>query len=137
MSHNFRPQTKNHIVNETTYTEEMNKLQDPFNPTKVHSKDCGRYTSVVLLCGFISMDQIEKRSYTLFSAGNGDWGAIYGWSCYAKDISNKLPSCKLCEQKLIKGLNYSKCKKCLNWNVERSNYSDDVIKLTNGHAKKP
>ena len=38
----------------------MNKLQDPFDPIKVCSKDCGRYTSVVLLCGFISMDQIEN-----------------------------------------------------------------------------
>ena len=63
---------KQHITTETTHIEEMNKLQDPFNPIKVCSKDCGRYTSVVLLCGFISMDQIEKRSYTLFSAGNGD-----------------------------------------------------------------
>lgn len=79
----------------------------------------------------------EKRSCALFSAGNGDWGAIHGWSCCTKDISNKLPSFKLCEQKLIKGLYYSKCKRCCNWDIQRSNYSDDVIKLANGCAKKP
>ena len=49
---------KKHILTETTHTEEMNELQDPFNPTKVCSKDCGCYTPVVLPCGFISMDKI-------------------------------------------------------------------------------
>ena len=123
-------------MTEITCTEEMNKLQDPFNPIKVHSKDCGCCTPMVLLRRFISMDQIEKRSYTLFSSGNGDWGAIRGYSYCTKDILNKLPSCETCENKLIRGLNSSKCKKCCDWDVEKANYSNDVKKLTNGHAKK-
>ena len=55
---NLGHKQKKYIMTETTCMEEMNKLQDPFNPTKVHSKDCGCCTPVVLLCGFISMDQI-------------------------------------------------------------------------------
>ena len=78
ISHNFRLQIKNYIITETTCIEEMNKLQDLFNPIKVYSKDCGCYISVVLLCRFISMDQIEKQFCTLYSASNGAWGAIYG-----------------------------------------------------------
>ena len=49
----------------------MNRLQDPFNLIKVYSKDCGHYMSVVSLCGFISIDQIEKQSCALYLASNG------------------------------------------------------------------
>ena len=49
----------------------MNKSQGSFNLMKVYSKDYRRYILVVLLYGFISMDQIEKQSCILYSASNG------------------------------------------------------------------
>ena len=93
--------------------------------------------SVVLLCSFMSMDQIEKRSFTLFSAGNGDWGPIFGWSCNCKDFKDELPSCKSCYNKLIKGINYETCQKCLNWQIERANYSKELVASANGYVTKP
>ena len=94
------------VFTKTTYIEEINKLENPCTPKKVYSRKHGRHTLVELLCSFVSIDQIEKREFTLFLAGNGYWGPIFGWSCNCKDFKDKLPSCKSCSNKLLKGENY-------------------------------
>ena len=66
------------VFAETTYVEEINKLEKLRAPKKVHSRKHGRCASVVLKCSYASMDQIEKRALTLLSAGNRDWGHIFG-----------------------------------------------------------
>ena len=58
------------MLAETTCIEEIEKFMNPSAPLKVFSIKHGKCTSVVLLCSFVSMDQIEKRQFSLFPDGN-------------------------------------------------------------------
>ena len=128
---------KTNMINEKTYINSINRLEDCNSPIKVFSKVHQTCIAVVLLLGFISMDQIEKRSYTLFAGGNSKYGAMHGQSCNFEDIKDKLISCKKCERKLQKGENNVNCRKCYNWEIDNSKYSKKVVDSIGGYRKKP
>ena len=128
---------KTNMINEKSHINSINRLEDYNSPIKVFSKVHQTCISVVLLLGFISMDQIEKRSYTLFAGGNSKYGAMYGQSCNFEDIKDKLISCKGCERKLQKGVNNINCAKCYNWEINNSKYSKKVVDSIGGYRKKP
>ena len=83
------------------------------------------------------MDQLEKRSYTLFAGGNSKFGATYSWSCNYEDIVDKLVTCKRCYNKLLKGDNKNACNKCWHWNISRAEYSKELVSSVGGYVTKP
>jgi len=68
---------KDSIVREVTYINNINVREDPTKSFKVYSKKYKAFVHVVLFLEFISMDQLEKRSYTLFADSNSKFGATY------------------------------------------------------------
>ena len=72
------------------------------------------YVPVLFIYTFVSIDQIEKKLCTLYVGGNSDYRPKFGYSCNFKDITHMLLSCKVYLDLLTKGINYNKCKVCLN-----------------------
>ena len=125
------------MVAEITYINDINNREDPTRPFKVYSKKHDSFVNVVLFLEFISMDQIEKRSYTLFAGGNSKFGATCAWSCCYDDIADRLVPCKRCNDKSLKGEDNKTCSKCWNWNISRAKYSKELVSSVGGFVTKP
>ena len=128
---------KINMLDELTCINSINQVEDPMSTIKVYSKKHKAHMLVTLILGFISINQIEKRSYALFAGGNSKFGALHGWSCNCKDIKDRLISCKTCQNKLLKGINNKNCPKCYNWEISRSKHSKTLVNTLGGHVKKP
>ena len=104
---------------------------------KIYSKKKVKYIKVVFMYSHVSMDQIEKRSYTLQAGGNSFYGARCGYSCNYKEIANNLCSCESCKEKLSQGIDFDQCEICLNWNIMRGKYSEDCMNSNRRHSDRP
>ena len=133
----FGHKSKENMINETTHIKEFNRRENPANPFKVCSKIDGGCTWAILHLLFTSMDQLEKRSYTLFSGGNSKYGATCGMSCNWEDILWKILPCSKCVKDLSKGKNNMNCKNCWNLELSRARYSKSLVDSLNGYTKKP
>ena len=78
---------------------------------------------VVLHMQFISMDQIEKQSFALFSGGNSKFSAYYGHSYCFDDISDRFIPHRTYNNESLKGEDSNKCSECWNFNINRAKYS--------------
>ena len=103
---------KDSIIEEVTYINDINVREDPTKPFKVYSKKYKAFVHIVLFLEFISMDQLEKRSYTLFADGNSKFGATYAWSCCYDNIAEQLVLCKRYNNKSLNGKDNNTCGKC-------------------------
>ena len=129
--------SKNSMITETKYIKDWNQREDPNKPFKVYSKAHKCFLNVVLYNQYMSMDQIEKRSFALFSGGNSKYGAYFGHSCCFYDIANRFIPCKGCNNKSLKGQDNDKCHKCWNLNINRARYSKELVASLGGLYKKP
>ena len=129
--------SKDSMVAETAYINDINNKEDPTRPFKVYSKKHKSFINCVLCHQYFSMDQIEKRAHTLFAAGNSKFGATFAWSCCYDDIAKRLVSCKTCNNKSLKGEDSNTCSKCWNWDIKRAKYSKELVLSVGGFVKKP
>ena len=65
------------MVAETAHINDINNEEDPTRLFKVYSKKHKLFINCVSYHQYFSMDQIEKRAHTLFSAGNSKFGAAF------------------------------------------------------------
>ena len=97
------------IIEEITHINSLNDAECHSKEKKHYSKNKGKHIKVVFMCSNVSLDQIEKRSYTLNAGGNSVYGARHGYSSNYKDIANKLCSCESCKEKLSQGIDFDHC----------------------------
>ena len=94
---------------ENYFYQELNNINHAFNNYVycwIKNKASARVAVFLVSCSY---DNPQKRDSINFSAGNGNFRALFKHSICNKDAYELLPSCKYCENHMLSGVDNKDC----------------------------